>query len=134
MAVIYIKKTYSRREFGLGIERNTTPPPGGVGGTKNEAPAGCLILKTNVSRKRRPLLRSICASWQFPADCKLNSNSRPGGVLEAEKNPEAAVLVLRCLSCVQERREMGQTALETALKELERILLLLIFFLRSDHL
>ena len=46
-----------------------------------------------------------------------------------KKVPNIVFLVFLCLIYVQERREMGQTALETTLNELKHVLLLPIFFL-----
>ena len=51
-----------------------------------------------------------------------------------KKVPKVDFSVLQCLIYVQERREMGQTALETTLNELKHVLLLPILFCRSGHL
>ena len=54
---------------------------------------------------------------------------RPGGVLGAENLiPKAVVLVLWGIIYVQERRAMGQAALETALNELTHAFLLPVLF------
>jgi len=49
---------------------------------------------------------------------------RGGGFLEAEKKniPQIVISVFGCLIYVQERREIGQSALETTLNEPKNVL------------
>ena len=46
---------------------------------------------------------------------------RPGGVLEAKKDSWNHCCLFSCLTYVQERRKMGQTALEPTLNELKHV-------------
>ena len=54
----------------------------------------------------------------------------PAGFWRTKKKvPKVVFLVFWCLIYMQERREMGQTALETTLNELKHVLLLPFFLL-----
>ena len=83
-----------------------------------------LVVKTlrRESRQRIPITIKSPVEFSIFPEVPLPQVGPAGFWRAIKKIPRIVVLVFRCLIYVQERREMGQIALETTLNELEHVL------------